>query len=57
MANVDKGQEGVENLIEARNKYRMLRIRKRQIAGKPGSKRGKQTAHQGNSSKTTLDKL
>ena len=28
MANIDKGQEGVENLIEARNKYRMLRIRK-----------------------------
>ena len=38
MANTDKDQEGIANIIEARNKYRMLRIRKRQIAGKPGSK-------------------
>ena len=32
MANTDKGQEGMANIIEARNKYRMLRSRKERMA-------------------------
>ena len=32
MINADKGQEGMANIIEARNKYRMLRSRKERMA-------------------------
>ena len=32
MANTDKAQEGIANIIEARNKYRMLRTRKERTA-------------------------
>ena len=32
MVNTDKGQEGIANIIEARNKYRMLRTRKERTA-------------------------
>ena len=32
MANTDKDQEGIANIIEARNKYRMLRTRKERTA-------------------------
>ena len=32
MINTDKKQKGVADIIEARNKYRMLRTRKQQIA-------------------------
>ena len=32
MVNTDKGQEGIANIIEARNKYRMLRTRKERSA-------------------------
>ncbi len=32
MINTDKGQEGIASLIEARNKYKMLRTRKQRTA-------------------------
>ncbi len=32
MADTDKDQEGIANIIEARNKYRMLRTRKERTA-------------------------
>ena len=32
MVNTDKDQEGIANIIEARNKYRMLRTRKERTA-------------------------
>ncbi len=49
MINTDKGQEGIANIIEARNKYKMLHTCMRRIAAHPEVSEEKLTVHQDNS--------